>query len=107
MDITMRNTLATPELKVLVANTEAAVDFDERDDHVVFVVHNSSSSDVTLTVKAGNGLQGVNDLKLTVPKGIHLFKLESGRFKLVSGENKGKIIVVSSGTPSIAAVALV
>ena len=107
MDITMRNTLATLEFTPLTKDEATAIGFKERDDHVIFAVQNTGSADVTLTVKAGNGIQGVNDLVLTVSKGTHLFKLESGRFKFISGENKGKVVMVSSGELNIAAVALV
>ena len=105
MTLTMRNDLATVNLTALTANTEAHLEFDQRDDHVVFCVVAESATD--LTVKAGNGIQGVCDMTLTVPKGTSLFKLESGFYKIMSGENKGKVAVVSTGTPKIGAVALV
>ena len=105
MTLTMRNDLATVNLTALTANTEALIEFDQRDDHVVFCVVAESATD--LTVKAGNGIQGVCDMKLTVPKGTSLFKLESGFYKIMSGANKGKVAVVSTGTPKVGAVALV
>ena len=82
MELKMRNELATVELEALTADTEKAVEFTERDDKMA-------------------------DLNLTVPVGTSLLKLESGRFKNVSGENKGKIVVVSPGTPKIGVAALV
>lgn len=105
MDVTMRNELATPALTKLTAGTPVGVEFSERDDKMVLVI--SSDEATKLTVKAGNGLQGVCDLTLDVPKGISLIKLESGRFKFVSGENKGKIVISSTGTPSVGIAALV
>ena len=105
MDVIMRNELATPTLAALVANTETEIEFNQKDDQTVLVINASAATD--LTVKAGNGLQGVNDLLLTVPKGISLIKLESGRFKFVSGTHKGKIVVKSTGTPSVGVVALI
>lgn len=105
MDLTMRNTIAAVTLEALTANTEKAIDWSEKDEHTVLVINASAQTD--LTVKAGNGIQGVTDLVLTVPKGVSLVKLESGRFKNVSGSNKGKVIVVSTGTPSVGIVALV
>ena len=105
MDLTMRNTLAAVALEALTASTAKALDWNEKDEHTVLVINAAAQTD--LTVKAGNGIQGVTDLVLTVPKGISLVKLESGRFKNVSGANKGKVIVVSTGTPSVGVVALV
>ena len=105
MDLTMRNTIAAVTLEALTESTAKAIDWSEKDEHTVLVINASAQTD--LTVKAGNGIQGVTDLVLTVPKGVSLVKLESGRFKNVSGANKGKVIVVSTGTPSVGVVALV
>ena len=107
MDITMRNAIATPTLTTLEANKDTAIDFDESDEKIVLVIHKTGTAETTLTVKAGNGIQGVCDLTLNVPAGVSLLKLESGRFKNVTGENKGKIVVVSPGAPSIGVAALV
>ena len=105
MALTMRNTIAAVTLEALTASTAKAIDWSEKDEHIVLVINASAQTD--LTVKAGNGIQGVTDLVLTVPQGVSLVKLESGRFKNVSGANKGKVIVVSPGTPSVGVVALV
>ena len=105
MDLTMRNTIAAVTLEALTASTAKAIDWSEKDEYTVLVINASAKTD--LTVKAGNGIQGVTDLVLTVPQGVSLVKLESGRFKNVSGANKGKVIVVSTGTPSVGVVALV
>ena len=107
MNITMRNEIVKAELSALTANTAKAIEWKENDNKMILVVQNSGSAATTLTVKAGNGIQGVADLALTVPVGVNLVKLESGRFKNVSGENKGKIVVVSPGTPSVGVVAIV
>ena len=105
MALTMRNTIAEVTLEALTANTAKAITWNEKDEHTVLVINAAAQTD--LTVKAGNGIQGVTDLVLTVPQGVSLVKLESGRFKNVSGANKGKVIVVSTGTPSVGVVALV
>ena len=105
MDLNMRNTVVNVSLEALEANKERAITWNQKDEHITLVLR--ADSETKLTVKAGNGIQGVTDLVLTVPAGISLVKLESGRFKNVSGENKGKIVVVSTGTPEIAAVAIV
>ena len=107
MTVTMRNDIATPTLEALTADTAKALEWSENDAKTVLVINNATSAASTLTVKAGNGIQGVCDLTLTVPKGISLVKLESGRFKNVSGDNKGKIVVVSPAALSVGVAALV
>lgn len=72
---------------------------------MVLVINASTAT--SLTVKAGNSIMGTNDITLTVPQGVSLVKLESMKFKNVSGANKGKIVVQSPGTPSVGVVALV
>lgn len=105
MDITMRNAIATPVLSALVANTATAIEWPESDEKMVLVIN--ASADTTLTVLAGNSIQGVADLTVAVPKGVSLIKLESGRFKNVTGANKGKVVIKSAGTPSVGVAALV
>lgn len=63
----------------------------------------------TVTVKKGNGIQGVADTEaFTISVNEErAIVLESGKFKHVSGENKGKVIVVPSvATIKLAAVVL-
>jgi hypothetical protein len=51
----------------------------------------------TITIKAGNGLQGTNDISLTLAKDeIAWVALDSGKFKNVYGENKGKVILTGT-----------
>lgn len=106
MTIINRNTIHNVTFEALTSSTSKAFAFNERDDKSVIIVNNATSSDVTVTVKAGNGIQGVSDLVLTAKSGISVFKIESGRFKNVSGTYKGKIVLTSSGTPGVAIVAL-
>jgi hypothetical protein len=101
-----RNTIHKVAFEALTSSSPKAIPFNERDDKSVIIVNNTTSSSVTVTVKAGNGIQGVSDLVLTAESGISVFKIESGRFKNVSGDYKGKIVLTSSGTPGVAIVAL-
>ena len=105
MAVVMRNRIENVTLTALTANNQKAIDWVEDDEKTILVI--SAQSATNLTVKAGNGIQGVNDLTLTVAAGVSLLKLESGRFKNVSGVNKGKIVVVSTGTPSVGVATLV
>lgn len=106
MSVIKRNEPATVTLSALTANTAKALSWGESDEKLVLVVQNGASAATDLTIKAGDGIQGVADKKVTIPVGISLLKLESGRFKNVSGTDKGKIVVVSTGTPSVGVAAL-
>lgn len=103
----MRNTIAKLSTTALSANTETALEWKEDDQKTVLVINNTGSNAATFTVLAGNGIQGAADLVVSAAAGINLIKLESGRFKNVSGSNKGKIIVKSSVAVSVGTVALV
>lgn len=105
MDITMRNDVATPTLTALVAGTPTAIEWPESDEKMVLVINASAATDII--VFAGNGVHAGAELALSVQKGINLVKLDSGRFKNVTGENKGKIVIKSTGTPAVGVAALV
>ena len=54
----------------------------------------STTGNKTITIKAGNGLQGTNDISLALAKDeIAWVVLDSGKFKNVYGANKGKVIL--------------
>ena len=105
MAVTMRKEIETVEIEALTASTDKSIEWKEGDDKMILVIVATEAT--TLTVKAGNGIQGVSDKVLTVPVGTSLVKLESGRFKNVSGANKGKIVVQSPKTPKVGVAALV
>lgn len=68
-----------------------------RDDKTLLLVQNSATSEGTVTVKAGNGIQGVNDLSIAVPaSSTTALVLDSGRYKNVSGNDRGKVVVLGS-----------
>ncbi len=93
MDVIMRNEIVNLQLTTLSAGVDTEIPFDQKDDQTILVLANSGTSAVDVTIKAGNGLQGVNDLTVSVKAGANVIKLESGRFKFVSGEHKGNILV--------------
>lgn len=76
---------------------------------LILVQNTNSSAAVTVTVKKGNGIQGVKDLEaFSVPAGkIAAIRLDDGRYKNVSGADKDKIIIVpSTANASVAVVEL-
>lgn len=76
---------------------ETAIDFSKKDGKTVFVCQNSATSASVLTIEAGDGLQAVSDLKISVPASSSVcFTLESGKFKKLYGENKGCVVVSGS-----------
>ena len=101
----MRNNCAYVNTTAVSANVNTALEWKEDDNKTVIVIDASNSG--TLTVFAGNGIQGAADLQCGYGPGINLIKLESGRFKNVSGVNKGKIIVKFSTGVNVGVVALV
>jgi hypothetical protein len=97
-----RNELMTP---VATASMFTAVDaaagaefeMSGRDDRVVVLIQNAATSAKSVTVKAGNGIQGVVDYTENVAaSSTTAIVLESGRFKNVSGEDKGKVIIMGA-----------
>ena len=70
------------------------LDFTGADNKTVILLKGSG----TLTLKAGNGIQGVTDLALTSDSTLAAFRVDSGLFKIVSGTNKGYIHAVPSAT---------
>lgn len=63
------------------------------------------TAESTITVKAGNGYAGVNDMafKLGINKYMTLV-LDSARFMNVTGENRGKIVLTATKACSIAVI---
>ena len=61
---------------------------------MVLSVRNTQTEVKTLTIKAGNALQGVSDLVVSVPASTAgLIQVESGKYVQVSGANTGRILV--------------
>ena len=68
-----------------------------QDDKYLLLIQNAATTAKTVTVKAGNGLQGVCDLSCEVAaSGYTCLTPESGSFKNVSGDDKGKVIITGT-----------
>ena len=90
---------AFADVTLVAGNTEGfKIDFNEKDNKVCLIFQNGGSGNATVTVKKGNGIQGVEDLDTyTIAAGkFACINLESGAYKNVSGEDKGYAIVVPS-----------
>jgi hypothetical protein len=72
---------------------------DFKDHKTVFVINNTNSGSASVTIKAGNTYQGVNDLVISAPAGLSFIWLDSAKFvDKVSGE----ITVVTTATEKLA-----
>lgn len=103
-----RNCFA-PTFSALVqaVDATAGAEFDMRDSDCKYLllIQNSASSEKSVTIKAGNGLQGTTDLSTAVAAGSYTcIALESGYFKNVSGDDKGKVILTGASADIKAAV---
>lgn len=88
---------------VAVENDDKIAYFEAsgRDEQFVVGVYNSNQSNAkTVTIKAGNGLQSeFGDLTFSISsERIAWVVLSSGRFKNVTGANKGNIVIVGEST---------
>ena len=75
----------------------------------VILVNNTGTGNGTVTVKAGNGIQGVNDGETysVASGGFAAIRLDDGRFKNVSGDDKDFVVVTTSaGTVKVAVIEL-
>ena len=96
-----RNTATAVPSAATVAKTDGAlVTFDKDDQKILLLLKNNiTNATHTATIKAGNGLQGVSDLSVTLAASAEkAIVIESGRFKNISGDNKGKVQIVSADT---------
>ena len=76
-----------------------------KDSNIVLLL--SGSAEDTVTIEMGNGLQGVADEEAQVVSGkTTAITLESGRFKLVSGEYKDYVHLKGAATTKVQAFEL-
>jgi len=99
--VVTRNAATAVPSAATVANIDGAlVTFDKDDQKILLLLKNNVAAVThTAVIKAGNGLQGVTDLEVTLDGGAEAcVVVESGRFMDVSGDNKGKVNIVSKDT---------
>lgn len=69
----------------------------ERDDKYLILVQNAASAAKTVTLKAGDGFQAGEDLVHSVPaSSFSIISIDSGRYKKLSGVDKGKVIILGA-----------
>lgn len=88
-----------------IATLTAAVDaaegaefaMSERDDKYLVLIQNAGSAAKKATIKHGNGIQGVCDLECEIAANSYrIVSLDSGRFKNVTGKDKGKVVITGA-----------
>lgn len=85
--------VATEAATVATDGFEVTADGD-----IMLFVQNAGSTDRTLTIKYGNAMQGVADVTSAAigSAGVRIIKLNTGKFKNLSGTNKGKLLLIPS-----------
>jgi len=100
--ITRNAATNVPTAATVVKTDGALVTFDKDDQKILLLLKNNVSNVThTAVIKAGNGIQGVSDLEITLTGynttagNEKAVVIESGRYMDVSGTNKGKVNIVS------------
>lgn len=84
------------EYAVTAVDTADGAYLTPGNDEATLIVLTSSAA-VTATIKAGDGIQGVSDITVSVGANKTAYvAVESGRFKITKGANAGKIKVTTS-----------
>lgn len=98
------------EFKTVTAGGDGAqADMTGKDHATLILAHNTATTAATVTMKAGDSIQGVNDLAAyeIAAGGFAAIRVDSGEFKRITGEDKGTaLITASSNTVEIAVVEL-
>lgn len=76
------------------------IEFTGQDERMFILFQNSGASEATVQITKGNGIQGAVDLAALsiAASGLAVFRLDSGCFLNVSGDNKGKVVAIPSST---------
>ena len=100
--ITRNAATNVPAAATVAKDDGALVTFDKDDQKILLLLKNNVSNVThTAVIKAGNGIQGVSDLEITLTGynttagNEKAVVIESGRYMDVSGTNKGKVNIVS------------
>ena len=65
-----------------------------KDDKTVIILYNDGTSPANVTIEKGDGLQGVNNLAVTLTGGkYYVLSIDSGAFKHLTGTEKGNVVV--------------
>ena len=91
-----------------VVNEGLTVDAVADDQKICLHIKNAiTNATHTAVIDNGNGLQGVNDLEITLaPSTEKVIVVESGAYKNVSGTHQGKIVIHDKSTTNTNAISV-
>lgn len=97
-----------PTTAAVDAADGALITCDKADQKMLIIMENADAvNSENVTIKKGNAVQGVTDLVVAVAASTtKVITVESGKYKNVSGTNKGKIMVTGTADVKIACVVL-
>ncbi len=86
----------------------AKIDFSNKEDiRILVLLENTASGEKTVTVEAGDGIQGVNPLSVSLEaKGSYAIVLESGKYMHTVGENSGCVVLKCDAEVKASAIEL-
>lgn len=105
----VRNTFSKAITYVALDGTDGLefVMAENDEKYVVLIQNTDTDNDETVTIKKGNGIQGVADYAAKVGKGKTVaISLDSGAYKNVSGTDKGKVVITGAADVKVAVVVL-
>jgi hypothetical protein len=92
------------EFTSLAASDKVIIDWECKDECTMLIFLGGSGAS-TVTMKAGNGIQGVNDIVIEVPASAYVaVPINSGRVKNTYGEDVGNVVLSVSAACSLAVV---
>ena len=100
---------AIPAAVAVDVTDGARIDFTDKEDaRILIILENAATSAKTATIKAGGGLQGVNDLEVSLASIAKMsIVLESGPYIQTEGTNKGCVVITGEdANVKVAAVEL-
>ena len=96
-----------PELTEVAAGEGALVPFDTDDAKTLILIENAGGETATAVIHKGDGIQGVADMEVEIEAGATVcIVVESMKFKNMSGENKGNVLITGSANLKVGCVVL-
>lgn len=98
-----------PATVAVNAANGALVDYSNKEDaRILLIIENGAGAEKTAAIKAGDSIQGISDLEVTLAAGEKkILTVESGKYMNVSGPNRGHIVITGTDTSiKVAAIEL-
>ena len=100
----VRDEANTVALTSLATSDKVMIPWDCKDERAVLLFQ-GGSAEATVTIKAGNGVQGCNDEVINVGASTMVaVPINSGRFKNTYGEDAGYVVLSTTAACSLAVV---